>query len=408
MEDYQQKTEKKLEIQKTTKKPTVSRASAFLLATLFLAVGFVAGTRQDELYAAIAPVFGIRASADSLDLRSVQQVYRELKANYDGNLDKEKLIDGASRGLTAAAGDTYTVFMDKKEAEEFDKDLSGEFSGIGAEIGRRLDQPTVIRVIAGSPADKAGLKAGDVFVAVNSDPVDGKNASEVAEKVRGEEGTSVKLTMKRSGETKEYTIIRQKVNDASVRSEVRDGVGIMTISRFDNDTGSLARKAAEDFTTKNVKAVVLDLRDNGGGYVDAAQDVASLWLKDKVVVVEKTGDTVQDTVRTRGTAPLEGIKTIVLVNGASASASEIVAGALQDYEAATLYGEKTFGKGTVQQVISLSDGRRLKVTVARWYTPHGVNISKNGIKPNKEVTLSADDVNNSRDPQMNAALEVLR
>jgi carboxyl-terminal processing protease len=238
--------------------------------------------------------------------------------------------------------------------------------------------------------------------------VDGKNASEVAEKVRGEEGTSVKLTMKRSGETKEYTIIRQKVNDASVRSEVRDGVGIMTISRFDNDTGSLARKAAEDFTTKNVKAVVLDLRDNGGGYVDAAQDVASLWLKDKVVVVEKTGDTVQDTVRTRGTAPLEGIKTIVLVNGASASASEIVAGALQDYEAATLYGEKTFGKGTVQQVISLSDGRRLKVTVARWYTPHGVNISKNGIKPNKEVTLSADDVNNSRDPQMNAALEVLR
>jgi carboxyl-terminal processing protease len=177
----------------------------------------------------------------------------------------------------------------------------------------------------------------------------------------------------------------------------------MIISRFDQDTGSLARQAAESFKSQGVTGVVLDLRDDGGGYLDAAKDVASLWLTDKIVVTEKTNGKVTDEIRTSGTPVLAGIKTVVLVNGGSASASEIVAGALQDYKVATLVGEKTFGKGTVQKLITLPDGRQLKVTIARWYTPNGKNITKEGISPDKTVQLTTGDINAGRDPQADAA-----
>jgi carboxyl-terminal processing protease len=214
--------------------------------------------------------------------------------------------------------------------------------------------------------------------------------------------------LKKDDVTREVTIVRAKISDASVRWSVKDGVGTMIISRFDQDTGGLARQAAESFKAQGVKAVVLDLRDNGGGYLDAAKDVASLWLTDKVVVSEKTDGKVTDEIRTSGDAVLEGVKTVVLVNGGSASASEIVAGALQDYNAATLIGEKTFGKGTVQKLITLPDGRQLKVTIARWYTPKGKNITKEGISPDTKVQLTTEDVNAGRDPQLEAALTALK
>ena len=181
----------------------------------------------------------------------------------------------------------------------------------------------------------------------------------------------------------------------------------MTISRFDDNTGSLARKAAKEFIDKGVKGVIIDLRNNGGGYLTAAQEVASLWLDNgKTVVTEKSRGQVTETVKASGNSTLKGKKTVVLVNGSSASASEIVAGALKDYQAATLVGEKTFGKGTVQKVINLSDDRILKVTVARWYTPQDRNITKEGIQPNQTVKMSLDDNNAGRDPQMARAKEL--
>lgn len=389
-----------------TKPRGISRSTFFASLALVLLVGFVAGTRADQMYAAIAPIFGIRASADTLDTTLLQQTYRQLKANYDGDLDTKALIDGASRGMVAAAGDTYTVFMSADEALDFNKDLSGQVSGIGCEIGVRNDQPTVLRVLADSPAEKAGLKAGDVFVAVNGESVVGADSSAVATKVRGDEGTSVKITILRGDATKELTLTRAQISDPSVRYSISDGIGTMIISRFDDNTGTLARQAAEEFASKKVKGVVVDLRDNGGGYLDAARDVAGLWLDDKVAVTEKRGSQTTDTIRTGSDTVLAGIKTVVLVNGGSASASEILAGALQDYGVATLVGEKTFGKGSVQQVIPLDGGRLLKVTIARWYTPKGKNITKEGITPDKTVMLSAEDTNAGRDPQMAAALKL--
>lgn len=371
---------------------------------LIAVVAFIIGTRSADIRALAGPLFGLKVSSDTLDLSSLQDTYRNLKANFDGPLDTSKLIDGASRGLTAAAGDRYTVFMDKTEAADFVKSLSGQVSGIGAEIGIRTSQPTIVRVIVDSPAEQAGLKAGDTITAVNGELVESLTTDQVAAKIRGDAGTSVKVAVRRAGESKDFTITRANITDKSVRSEIRNGVGILTISRFDTDTGDLARKAAVDFKSSGVKAVVLDLRDDGGGYLTAAQDVSSLWFTDKVVVSEKQGDKVTDTVKASGDPILAGVKTFILVNGGTASASEIVSGALQDYGLAKLIGEKTYGKGSVQEIISLADGRELKVTVAKWYTPKGKNITKEGITPDQSVGMTAADIDAGRDPQLDAAL----
>ena len=379
------------------------------LASLVLAiiVSFAAGTRSEEIYQIAAPIFGIKVAKQPLDTEVMKEAYRQLAANYDGDLDANKLSDGAARGMVKAVGDDYTTFLDKEEAAEFNKSLNGEVSGIGAEIGVRNLQPTVLRVLDDSPAKKAGLKTGDIFVAVNGTSVAGETASGVADKVTGEAGTTVKLTMRRGSESLDFSITRAQISDPSVRWSVSDDIGVLTISRFDDNTGSLVRKAAKEFIDKGVKGVIIDLRNNGGGYLTAAQEVASLWLDSgKTVVTEKSRGQVTETVKTSGNPTLKGKKTVVLVNGSSASASEIVAGALKDYQAATLVGEKTFGKGTVQKVINLSDDRILKVTVARWYTPQDRNITKEGIQPNQTVKMSSDDNNAGRDPQMARAKEL--
>lgn len=381
----------------------VSKNVFFVTMALCLLVGFIAGTRNTELYAAVAPLIGKKASSATLDLELVQKAYQQLKVNYDGKLDDAALVDGAARGMAAATGDRYTIFMDKTEAEEFARQLSGEVSGIGCEIGIRSKQPTILRVLPDSPAEQAGVKAGDTIVAVNEESVEGFDSANVAEKIRGEAGTSVKLALLRAGETKQFTITRAKISDKSVRTNIANGIGTMIISRFDQDTAQLTREAAQNFKDQGVKGVIVDLRDNGGGYLDAARDVASLWAENQVIVTEKTDGRVTDEVRTRGTPLLKGIKTVVLINGGSASASEIVAGALQDYGLATLIGEKTFGKGTVQKLIDLPDGRQMKITIARWYTPKGRNITKEGISPDKAVQLTSEDINAGRDPQLDAA-----
>ncbi len=387
---------------------SVSRNTLLVSVALFSALSFFVGTQSQQIYAAIAPVFGIRASADTLDLGLVQTTYQQLTAHYDGDLDKGALVDGAARGMVAASGDRYTVFMDAEETEKFEQELRGEISGVGAELGIRSDKPTILRVLDDSPAKKAGVRVGDIIVAVNDNGTNGLDASSVAEQIRGPEGTSVKLTLRRDDKFVNLTITRAKISDPSVRWSVDDGVGVMIISRFDQGTADLTRQAAKEFIRDGVKSVVIDLRNNGGGYLMAAQEVAGLWLDNKVIVTEKSQGVVTDTIKSDGQSLLRGMKTVVLVNGESASASEIVAGALQDYKVATLVGQKTYGKGTVQQLIELPGGRQLKVTIARWYTPNDRNITAEGIAPDTEVELTAEDVNAGKDPQLTKAKELAR
>jgi carboxyl-terminal processing protease len=391
------------------KTQSLSKNSLLLIVAATAIIGFVAGTRSNDILAAVGPVFGIKVHTGTLDLSSVQGTYQKLAANYDGTLDSQKLIEGASRGMVAAADDPYTVYMDAKEATDFNNDLSGNIGGgIGAEIGLREEKPTVIRVLKDNPAEKAGLAAGDQIVAVNDQVAAGQSVDKIVANVRGEAGTTVKINVLRAGVPKEFTVTRDTINNPSVDSKVEGGVGVLTISRFDSQTGSLARKAAQQFKDKGVKSVILDLRGNGGGYLGAAQDVAGLWLKDKVVVSERTGGKTTEELKTGADALLSGVPTVVLVNGGTASASEIVAGALQDHGAAKLLGEKTFGKGSVQQVLDLSEGAVLKVTIAKWYTPKGNNINKQGISPDQTVVLSQQDASTGNDPQLQAALRLLK
>ena len=338
----------------------------------------------------------------------MQQTYNELVANYDGKLDTTTLIQGANRGLVDAAGDNYTLYMSPQEATAYDNGLTGNIGGgIGAVIGIKNNLITIMSVLDNNPAKEAGLIANDIITKINDQLTTGYTVDKAVSIMRGEEGTTVKLTILRAGETKDYTITRAIINNPSVISSVSNGLGTLTISRFDTETGNLARIAAQDFKKQGVKAIIFDLRNNQGGYVDAARDVAGLWLNNKIIVTERTGDTIKSTVKSGSNALLAGIPTVVLVNGETASASEIVAGALQDYKVATIVGENTFGKGSVQKLISLNGGAELKVTTARWYTPNGKNITSCGITPNTVANLTHTDVYNGIDPQCNAAKKIL-
>ena len=378
--------------------------SWFLTMVIVAVVSFVAGARSDALFANVASVFGVRTSNKTIDLSSVQKTYQELIANYDGKLDTQKLIYGANRGLVEAAGDPHTAYMDPDETKEFDKSLSGQIGGgIGAEIGLRNNKPTIIKPLENSPAQKAGIKAGEAIVKVNDEASSDWPVEKVVSKIRGEVGTSVKLTLLSGGQTREVSVVRQNIVSPAVESEIDGEIGILKVNRFGDDTVSLARKYASEFVEKGVKKVILDLRNNPGGTVGAAQGLLGIWLDNQIAMTERRGSEIVKTLRTTGTPILGNMKTVVLINGNSASASEITAGALREYGKATLVGQKSYGKGSVQIVLGLPGGSQMKVTEARWYTPKGKNIDKTGIEPDIKVDLSSDDVNNNVDPQMDKA-----
>ena len=378
--------------------------SWFLTLVIVAIVSFVAGARSDALFASVASVFGVRTSNKTIDLSSVQKTYQELIANYDGKLDTQKLIYGANRGLVEAAGDPHTAYMDPDETKEFDKSLSGQIGGgIGAEIGLRNNKPTIIKPLENSPAQKAGIKAGEAIVKVNDEASSDWSVEKVVSKIRGEVGTSVKLTLLSGGQTREVSVVRQNIVSPAVESEIDGEIGILKVNRFGDDTVSLSRKYASEFVEKGVKKVILDLRNNPGGTVGAAQGLLGIWLDNQIAMTERRGSEIVKTLRTTGTPILGNMKTVVLINGNSASASEITAGALREYGKATLVGQKSYGKGSVQIVLGLPGGSQMKVTEARWYTPKGKNIDKTGIEPDVKVDLSSDDVNNNVDPQMDKA-----
>ena len=378
--------------------------SWFLTLVIVAIVSFVAGARSDALFANVASVFGVRTSNKTIDLSSVQKTYQELVANYDGKLDTQKLIYGANRGLVEAAGDPHTAYMDPDETKEFDKSLSGQIGGgIGAEIGLRNNKPTIIKPLENSPAQKAGIKAGEVIVKVNDESSSDWSVDKVVSKIRGEIGTSVKLTLLSEGQTREVSVVRQNIVSPAVESEIDGEIGILKVNRFGDDTVSLSRKYASEFVEKGVKKVILDLRNNPGGTVGAAQGLLGIWLDNQIAMTERRGSEIVKTLRTTGTPILGNMKTVVLINGNSASASEITAGALREYGKATLVGQKSYGKGSVQIVLGLPGGSQMKVTEARWYTPKGKNIDKTGIEPDVKVDLPSDDVNNNVDPQMDKA-----
>ncbi|HET9721652.1 MAG TPA: S41 family peptidase [Candidatus Saccharimonadales bacterium] len=382
---------------------------AALVTVLLVFGGGVAVGRGDvSLWGPKTPA---NASAATLNYSSVNQVYNILKNNFDGNLDQGKLIDGLKTGLVDAAGDPYTEYFDPKAAAAFNDELSGSITGIGAEVGTDSDNNiVVVSPLSGYPAEQAGLKPKDIIAGIDGKPTQGMSVDTAVSKIRGNAGTQVTLTIVRDGGNPfNVNITRQKITVPSVTYKEDGDIGYLKVSQFTNDTVGLAQKAAQEFKSKGVKGVVLDLRGDPGGYLSGAVGVSSLWLDSgKTVVSERRGSTIIDTEYATGNDVLHGLPTVVLIDSGSASASEITAGALHDNGQAELVGVTSFGKGSVQQVIHLSGGAEMKVTIAHWYTPDGKNINKQGIVPDVSVTNSDSDIKAGKDPQKDKAYAILQ
>lgn len=388
------------------------RASIVVLQILFtigvfqLGLGFGQGRFHVQMPWSTAAV--AKGLPNQLDYSSVNTLYQALKQNYDGQLTESQLVDGLKHGLAQSTNDPYTVFFTAKEAKQFNQELNNQFSGIGADLGQDSSgNLQVIAPVAGTPAAQAGIQAQDLIAAINGVSTSGISVDSAVNKIRGPAGTKVTLQIVRNKtQVLNLTITRQNITVPSVTTKTLPGnIGYMQISTFANDTSQLAQKAADQFASQHVKGLVLDLRDDPGGLLDAAINVSSLWLPNgKLVLQEKSGNVVQHTYYAQGNDELNGVPTVVLINAGSASASEITTGALHDNKAAYVIGSKSYGKGVVQQLINFSDGSQLKVTVASWYRPNGQNINHRGITPDKNVTEPATvTADGSNDAQLQAA-----
>ena len=387
------------------KEKKVSLGNAIIVGAVVAFLSLIIGLNFNNWFGGFLPYLGVGGSTSEENWNALNEVYDKLQSTYNGEVEHKAVLEGAKKGLTNALGDKYTVYMDSEESSDFYDDLHGNVgSGIGVEMGERDGYVRVLRTLPDNPARRAGILAGDIFYKVNGEEVYNLSTDEISKKVRGEAGTEVEVTVVRDGEEKTFKMKRETINNVSAYVEYDGHTAIVTLTRFDNDTGEKVQEFAKEFGKKGVNKVILDLRGNGGGYVAAAEDLLSLWIDGDTYLVQKSKHYGDSTSKTQsGKAILKDMKTIVLVNGSTASASEIVAGALQDYGKAKIVGETTYGKGVVQNMFNLSNGSTLKVTTAEWHTPNDRSINKDGIKPDVEVERSYEDINAMRDPQMDKA-----
>lgn len=351
---------------------------------------------------------------ENVDFSLYWDAWELLHENYvdADNLDSKELLYGSIQGMMQATGDPYTLFMDPEEKERFDEEIEGTFEGIGAEIGMRDNILTIIAPLEDSPAEKAGLMAGDKIIKIENETTSDMTIEEAVKKIRGPKDTNIKLTVFRNGgaeTTKEITVTRGVIEIESVKFEMKeDNIAYVKINRFGETTNQEFIKFLPQIS-RDAKGIILDLRNNPGGLLDISINIASRMIPrgDDVLIQEnKSGE--RNVISALGGDLLSDIPTVVLINEGSASASEILAGALSDNrDNVTIIGKQSFGKGSVQELISLNGGA-VKVTTAKWLTPSGKQINKEGITPDVEVDRTTDDFENNRDPQLDKALETLK
>lgn len=403
-----------------------SKGVYIYLGTLLLATGFLFGvlfgwSQGGEAYiptseANYLPIEEQQAIAKDLNFEMFWQVWNIVKTQYVDNEDitDEDLFYGALEGIVGALDDPYSIFLDPQYYKTFDEDLSGSFQGIGAEIGIRDGVLTVVSPLANSPAEQAGLKSGDRIFKVDGEEAFDWSTDHAIQVIRGEKGTPVVLTVARDGEDDfiDITIIRDVIEMPSVELEYKNiadkKIAYLALYSFNQDTyEQFVEKMFELTADTDVDGLILDLRDDPGGYLDIAIEIASEWVEDGgVVVSEKMGDGSGNDYYSYAYGGLTNVPTVILINEGSASASEIVAGALQDHGKAVLLGDTSFGKGSIQTLHELADGSSVKITIGKWYTPNGKNINKEGIDPDLFIDFSYEDWEAGNDPQLDKALEV--
>ena len=334
---------------------------------------------------------------------------KHINGEKTGNQD---MVYGAVSGLVGSLKDPNTIFFPPSDAKKFNEDISGEFSGIGAEIGTRNDQLTIIAPLKNSPAEKAGLRSGDAILKINDTITSGMASEEAVKMIRGPKGTTVVFMIMREGweKPREISIVRDIIQIPTLDWKMIDGdIAYIHLYNFFEKAPALFYKASIEINSKNPKGLILDLRDNPGGYLEAAVNLAGLFLDmGDVVVSEEFRSAPKETFKAYGNGIFRNIPVVVLINEGSASASEILTGALKDNRHVKLVGKKSFGKGTVQELIPLKDDSVIKITIAHWLMPNGGLIEKNGIEPDYKVDLTDDDINKGRDPQLDKAVEVLK
>jgi carboxyl-terminal processing protease len=411
--------EEKVITRRQSGKTLLACVLALLLAAGAFFSGLHIGGQSEGRVTSLGTLFAGEAQPDpNADLREFWRVWDLLDEKFamaSGTelLSPEQKVAGAIEGLVRAYGDPYTTYFPPKEAEAFNEDISGNFSGVGMEVGMRDNVLTIISPLAGTPAEKAGLLAGDVLVSINGSSTADMGVDEAVRHIRGEEGTVVTLSIYRPGltEPKEYQVTRAQIEIPTVKTEKRGDTFIITLYSFNALAEMKMQQAVRDYVGSGASKLVLDLRGNPGGYLQGAVSIASYFMPaGKVVLRESFGDEREEEVyRSQGKtlkqfAPKE---MVVLIDGGSASASEILAGALQEQGYATLVGTASFGKGSVQELVNLPSGSSLKVTIARWLTPNGRSISNGGLTPDILVERTIEDREADRDPQLDAAIAVL-
>ncbi|MDQ5950043.1 MAG: carboxyl-terminal processing protease [Patescibacteria group bacterium] len=356
------------------------------------------------------------ADFSDVNLSTFWEVWETLDEKYPDakNVSTEDRVWGAISGLVNSVKDPYTVYFTPPEAEEFATSIKGEFSGVGMEIGLRDKVLTVISPLKNTPAFKAGILAGDVILKIDDTSTEGMSTEKAIGLIRGEKGTTVRLTIFRedNADLIDVSLVRDTIVVPPLETEIKDGVFLINFYSFSENSEDEFAKALKEFAKSNTDKMIIDLRGNPGGYLDSAITIAS-WFVDggEPVVIEEFGNNKSETIyRSKGfTIPKKPSKIVVLVDGGSASASEILAGALSEYNLATLVGEKTYGKGSVQEVVPFGDDSALKVTVAKWLTPKRHSISEQGLTPDVVVEMEvSEDPENEKDAQYEKALEILK
>jgi carboxyl-terminal processing protease len=358
----------------------LNRFKIFGVALITFALGFIVGFASQ----------GRQSEDEYKYLKMFTDVLRIIKENYVEPVSTKDLIYGALNGMTRSL-DPFSSFFTPKQYESFRQETQGEFGGVGIEIGMEKGRPVVISPIEGTPAFKAGIKPGDVILEIDGEDTSNMSLIDVVQRIRGKVGTKVQLTIQRKGMEKPLKIELERalIRIESVRWTTLGDVGYIKLSQFNENVSVQVERALKELTSKRVKGIILDLRNDPGGLLSEAVNVADLFLPEgKLVVYTKgrKGETQKYFARRKPVVP-DDLPVIVLINKGSASASEIVAGALQDYKRAIILGEKSFGKASVQNIIPLEDGSALKLTVAYYYTPLGRLIHKRGIVPDVQVAM---------------------